>query len=359
MRFSHSCTTQIIPCIRVSDHSIKTRTREIFTCVRVTKSFIKPSLLIPEKQKPFTTMITRCTTIICSLLLLCFSTVFLSSAQAQRRCRQAIPHHLFKQKKCRIQQKRGHQKLQTAQRVARNHCLNSRQVRTIAQVFRKDQNRLAFAKVAFHNTIDRRNFSCVYSTFYQAHFRQKLKRYVRKHGHYSGGKKWCKCGKRSGHYGGCGNGGGKKWCKCGKKSGHYGGCGNNGGKKWCKCGKKSGHYGGCGNGGGGCGSGGHSAGLIGQRGYMEVLHSVQRERFNSSKMSTAKNMFQIKRKMFVVTQIRSIAQEFRFSCDKMTFLKFAYNYTCDKRKYHQLSNMFRFSSDREAFLRYVNSQQRR
>ncbi|WP_299452641.1 DUF4476 domain-containing protein [uncultured Microscilla sp.] len=324
-------------------------------------------------------MITRYTPIICLLLLFCFSTVLLSSAQAQRRCRQAIPPHLFKQKKRRIQQKRGSQKLQTAQRVARNHCLSSHQVRAIAQVFRKDQNRLAFAKVAFHNTVDRRNFSCVYSTFYQAHFRQKLKRYVHKHGRNGGGKKWCKCGKRSGHYGGCGNGGGKKWCKCGKRSGHYGGCGN-GGKKWCKCGQKLGHCGKCGNGGvkkwckcgqklghcgscstggGGCGSGGHSAGLIGQRGYMEVLHSVQRERFNSSKMSTAKNMFQIKRKMFVVAQIRSIAQEFRFSCDKMTFLKFAYNYTCNKRKYHQLSNMFRFSSDREAFLRYVNSQQRR
>lgn len=284
------------------------------------------------------------TTFAFSFLLALIGAGFIHSAQAQRRCRQAIPHYQFQKKKHKIQCQRGPQRLQVAQRVARNNCLNSRQVKAIARIFRKDQNRLAFAKTAFHNTVDRRNFSQVYSTFYNQQFRQKLKRYVRRQG--------------SGSYGGGGGScGDKKWCKCGKSSGHCGPCKTD--KKWCKCGKRYGHSGHCRNGNSGGGYGGNNKRLISHQGYANILQRVRSKSFNSAKLSTAKKLFQQKNRLFKISQIRTISQELRFRNDKMTFLKFAYDYAHNKRSYGNLSNEFTFSSDRKSFMQYVNNRQGR
>ena len=287
------------------------------------------------------------TTFIFSFLLALIGTGFIHSAQAQRRCRQAMPQHQFQKKRNKIQNQRGPQRLQVAQRVARNNCLNSNQVKKIAQIFRKDQNRLAFAKTAFHNTVDRRNFNRVYSTFYNQQFRQRLKRYVRNKGggNYGGG-------------GGHGHDNDKKWCKCGSHYGHCGSCKSD--KKWCKCGKRYRHKDHCkgGNGGGSVGYGGQGGKrLISHQGYTNVLQRIQNENFSTKRLNTAKNIFRTKNRAFTTSQIRTIAKNFTFRGDKMDFLKFAYNYANNKRNYSNLSSVFTFSSDREAFLRYVRSKQ--
>ncbi|OJJ17913.1 hypothetical protein BKI52_29070 [marine bacterium AO1-C] len=218
------------------------------------------------------------------------------------RCRQAIPRQAFWQKKRRVEYARGRDRLFVAQRIARNNCLNSRQVKQIAQIFRRDHNRFEFAKTAYRRTVDRRNFDLVFPTFYDRSYVRRLKRAINY------------------RRGGGGNGGG---------------------------------YGGGGGGGRGYGA------LISARGYQQIYRSIEHERFASNRLSTAKNLFQIKRKRFKVHQIRSIAQLFRFESDRMRFVKFAYNYAHRKRNYHQLTSLFRFASSRKELLRFIRRRQGR
>lgn len=216
------------------------------------------------------------------------------------RCRQAIPRRHFLQKKRKVEYARGSQRLQIAQRIARNNCLSSRQVKSIAQIFRKDRNRFDFAKTAYRRTVDRRNFNMVFPTFYDRGYVRRLKRAINY---------------RGGGYGGGG-------------SGHGGG------------------------------SGGGNGILIGNRGYQRIYQSVHNERFDSDKLSTAKSLFQIKRKKFKTHQIRSIAQEFKFDSNRMKFVKFAYRYAYRKGNYNQLTSLFKFASHRRELLRFIRNRGR-
>jgi len=225
------------------------------------------------------------------------------------RCYRAMSQQQFWQKKRKVECTRGPQRLQIAQRVAHNNCLNSRQVKLMAQVFRRDHNRFEFAKTAFRSTVDRRNFDVVFPTFRDRSYVRRLKRAI----NYRGGGS-----------GDSGNGGGS-----------------------------------CGGGGGyGSGSGGSSGALIGNRDYQQVYQNISRQRFTCDRFSTAKNLFQTKRKKFAVHQIRRIAQLFWSESSRMQFVKFAYDYAHRKRNYHQLTSLFKFSSNRQELLRFIKRRQR-
>ncbi len=77
-----------------------------------------------------------------------------------------MPESAFRQKyKAVMMQRTDRQKLDMAKMVALDNCLSVDQVKTLAEVFIDDDDRLEFAETAWENTIDKENFYYVYDAF--------------------------------------------------------------------------------------------------------------------------------------------------------------------------------------------------
>lgn len=100
------------------------------------------------------------------LILLLLFPILYSIAQRPQRCDETIPDYLFRQKQKSVTlQPTEERKLQVASAIAVNNCLSTEQVKAIAKLFIDDYHRLAFAKAAWLNTVDKENFYFVYDDF--------------------------------------------------------------------------------------------------------------------------------------------------------------------------------------------------
>lgn len=98
-------------------------------------------------------------------LLLCISSSLLY-AQVFKTCHGPIPIEKFRQKLEMISSTGNEiQKLNKAKDLASEFCLNSMQVKAVAETFLNDFTRLDFAEVAFINVTDPENFYDVYDAF--------------------------------------------------------------------------------------------------------------------------------------------------------------------------------------------------
>lgn len=83
-----------------------------------------------------------------------------------QNCSQAIPNPQFQQKYNQINNKPTESaKLNTAKQIVKSFCFSSSQIKEIAALFENDYDRFEFAKAAYHNVTDKENFYDVYDAF--------------------------------------------------------------------------------------------------------------------------------------------------------------------------------------------------
>lgn len=221
----------------------------------------------------------------------------LNSAKYFDPCRTAISQLRFNKKKQEIQRAQKGRKLSVAQRVARNNCLKSRQVKEIAQLFFKDQNRFEFAKTAYLKTVDRRNYKMVLVTFFDSNYRNRLKSYM---------------AKVDRNQGNTGSGGTSK---------------NNNGRK--------------------------SGGLVSSGEFRQILQKVKNQNYEASRFPTAKKLLRAKGKKLTVAQVRTLAKNFSYESTQLKFLKFTYTYAYRPNNYYKLTNVLSTAPKRNDFKRFL------
>jgi hypothetical protein len=83
-----------------------------------------------------------------------------------QNCTQPLPNQQFQQKYNQIKNRpTENTKLTTAKQIATNYCFSSAQVKELAALFENDYDRYEFAKVVYPNTTDKENFYDVYDAF--------------------------------------------------------------------------------------------------------------------------------------------------------------------------------------------------
>lgn len=217
------------------------------------------------------------------------------SCELQRRCRQAMSQSTFAQKKLEVTYASGLQRLQVANRIARNNCFSSLQVKEIAQLLQRDFHRFVFARRAFRRTVDQRNFGLVSPAFDDYSYASRLKRII----NFQGGGT---------------------------------------------------------DGGGGFGGGGDDrtdGTLIDNRNYQRIYQSIVGER--TSKLFTAQRLLRTERKKMSTDQIRKITQLFECDLNRLQFLRFAYRYAHRKSDYYQLTNLLESTFHQQALLNSIRN----
>ncbi|HEY0262874.1 MAG TPA: DUF4476 domain-containing protein, partial [Chitinophagales bacterium] len=69
-------------------------------------------------------------------------------------------------------------KLSTAQSIVSSNCLTSDQILNIAQLFTFENDKLAFAKMAYQSCVDRNNYFKVVNAFTYSSSKQDLNNYI-------------------------------------------------------------------------------------------------------------------------------------------------------------------------------------
>lgn len=93
---------------------------------------------------------------------------------------------------------------------------------------------------------------------------------------------------------------------------------------------------------------------IGREQFEDMIESVRKETFNSTKLTIAKSIIK-GNPCFMTTQVRDLVKEFSFESGKLEIAKFAYEYTIDKENYYRVADVFGFSSSKEELLQYIES----
>lgn len=85
----------------------------------------------------------------------------------------------------------------------------------------------------------------------------------------------------------------------------------------------------------------------------KMFTALKKESFDESRLSMAKNM--VANNKMAAHQIKRLAESFSFDNNKLSFLKYAYDYCIDRQNYYECVDVLSFSSDKEALLRYINN----
>ncbi len=88
--------------------------------------------------------------------------------------------------------------------------------------------------------------------------------------------------------------------------------------------------------------------------FSDMLNSIKKETFNSTKLTLAKNIIK-SRPCFTTGQIRDIVSEFTFESGRLEIAKFAWDYTVDRENYYRVADAFSFSSSKEELMKYIDS----
>lgn len=85
----------------------------------------------------------------------------------------------------------------------------------------------------------------------------------------------------------------------------------------------------------------------------KMFTALKNESFDETRLSMAKNM--VANNKMAAHQIKRLAESFSFDNNKLSFLKYAYDYCIDRQNYYECVDVLSFSSDKEALLRYINN----
>jgi len=87
--------------------------------------------------------------------------------------------------------------------------------------------------------------------------------------------------------------------------------------------------------------------------FAEAKDQVQKASFADDKIRIAKQITEAN--CLSVAQIKEIAKLFSFEDNKLDFLKFAYDFTFEKKKYYMVNDVLNFSSSKEDLDNYIKS----
>lgn len=83
----------------------------------------------------------------------------------------------------------------------------------------------------------------------------------------------------------------------------------------------------------------------------DLLRSINESPFSSQKMKLARNG--VREKCLTTVQVEKIARTLEFEDDKLSFIKYAYQFTYDKRNYRSLLKLFNFESTKSDFIAFL------
>lgn len=87
--------------------------------------------------------------------------------------------------------------------------------------------------------------------------------------------------------------------------------------------------------------------------FAEAKDQVQKASFADDKIRIAKQITEAN--CLSVAQIKEIAKLFSFEDNKLDYLKFAYDFTFEKKKYYMVNDVLNFSSSKEELDNYIKS----
>lgn len=88
--------------------------------------------------------------------------------------------------------------------------------------------------------------------------------------------------------------------------------------------------------------------------FNQALQSVQSNKMESGKLSTAKQVVSRNGGRICTEQIKQITHLLTFESDKLEFAKFAYKYCSDKANYYRVADAFSFQSSKEELYKFIN-----
>jgi hypothetical protein len=95
------------------------------------------------------------------------------------------------------------------------------------------------------------------------------------------------------------------------------------------------------------------AGAMPEASYAKMKKSVEDKPFSDTKMSTAK--LATKNNCMSVAQVKGICALFSMDEDKLTYAKYAYDYSMEKGNYYQVGEIFSFSSTTDDFNKFLEA----
>jgi len=87
--------------------------------------------------------------------------------------------------------------------------------------------------------------------------------------------------------------------------------------------------------------------------FSKALSIIQKESFDSSKLSVAKQMTSSNK--LSVSQIMQICGLFSSDNDKLEYAKYAYRFCIDQNNYYQLNEVFRFTSSKDELRKFIGN----
>lgn len=91
--------------------------------------------------------------------------------------------------------------------------------------------------------------------------------------------------------------------------------------------------------------------------FEHILSQIENETFDDSRLKLARSIFNTH--FFTSVQIKSLADKFTFSKNRMDFVEMAYDRCVDKADYYIVIDAFTFKSDKDKLNKFIQRQQRR
>lgn len=88
--------------------------------------------------------------------------------------------------------------------------------------------------------------------------------------------------------------------------------------------------------------------------FSHILSSIAYEAFDDSRLKLARSIFSTH--YFTAVQIKTIAEKFTFSKNRMTFAQMAYSHCVDKSDFYVVVDAFTFKSDKDKLNKFIQRQ---
>ena len=89
--------------------------------------------------------------------------------------------------------------------------------------------------------------------------------------------------------------------------------------------------------------------------YQKIINSIRNEKFNSTKLNTAKHLIQSK-KCYTSEQIKGIVDLFDYENSRLDIAFLAYDFVTDQSNYYStVSQAIEFESNKKRLLDYINN----
>lgn len=88
--------------------------------------------------------------------------------------------------------------------------------------------------------------------------------------------------------------------------------------------------------------------------FLQIKESIQKEGFNSTKLTIAKQIIRSKQ-CFTSTQMTDLVRLFSFEDSRLELAKFGWDYTIDRENYYRVADALTFSKSKEELMKFLES----